>query len=103
MNTLYRIILGTGLAVMVLTGCTDKKASATEETSAESSRAAEVGARHGKQAAEFPPYSYERDEALLDIKARESHLRAAGVNSAADAYINAAREAYESNLSGTEE
>ncbi|MDE7426493.1 MAG: hypothetical protein K2M79_01660 [Muribaculaceae bacterium] len=96
MKLSFRNLLYAAGMTVVLCGCGNKPVQAVEEVSPETARAAETGARHGKRAAELPPESYEREEALLDIKARESHLRAAGLNSAADAYIKAAREAYQS-------
>ncbi len=54
--------------------------------------AIQAGHRDAAEVLDTPPGSMERDNALLKIRARETNLRKAGFNHAADDYINSARD-----------
>ena len=58
-------------------------------------QAAEAGANDANKALETAPGSMDRDNALLEIRAREHQLRSKGHGHAADKYIESARKVLE--------
>lgn len=71
----------------ILAGCYSDDA---KSTAAELDMAAKAGVEAAQQAMALPPGSYERDDAILAIRAKETELRMAGFEECADSFAAAA-------------
>ena len=85
---LYHTILTAG--ILISGACSGNSASA--ENSAEIKEARNAAIRDAAEAADTQKGSMEREKAVLAIRARESALRDAGFEDAADAYAACAED-----------
>lgn len=81
-------------ALMSIVSCS-RTADGCSNADIEAARAA--GIRDARKALAADSASFERDGAVLDIRARETRLREAGFNIAADAYTTAAENVLRNN------
>ncbi|MCH5220844.1 MAG: hypothetical protein J1F05_00725 [Muribaculaceae bacterium] len=83
------------IAVVILSFVLIRSVSANDVrqcNEAEMAAAAESGKTAGEKVLETAPGSMQREEAIFEIRARETEIRAAGFPTAADAFAAAAEE-----------
>lgn len=87
MKTIIPCIFLTVLFAAAFAACRSDDA---KSTAAELSLAVEAGARAATEAMALPAGSYERENAILSIRAKETELRMAGFEECADSFAEAA-------------